>query len=203
MANPGHTQRTLRAGGGLAVMMTAAGLAAGAASSADTTAPAARHAHAFTFERIDGGPLPLEQFAGKAILVVNTASRCGFTPQYDGLQALWEQYRDRGLVVLGVPSNDFGAQEPGSNSEIQEFCTLNFNITFPMTAKAKVTGSDAHPFYRWARQRAGLLGGPKWNFHKYLIAPDGTFAGSFSSVTGPSAGRLTAAIERVLPKRPD
>jgi len=156
-------------------------------------------AHAFAFTAIDGGPLPLKDFAGKAVLVVNTASRCGFTPQYEGLQALWEAYRDRGLVVLGVPSNDFGGQEPGSEAEIKQFCEVNFAIDFPMTAKAQVKGADAHPFYVWAGERAGIAGRPRWNFHKYLIGPDGRFVDWFATTTPPSAARLRAAVEAVLP----
>lgn len=157
-------------------------------------------AHAFTFNSIDGRPLSLGDFAGKAVLVVNTASQCGFTPQYEELQALWEEYRGRGLVVLGVPSNDFGGQEPGSEAEIKQFCTANFAIDFPMTAKQRVKGPEAHPFYAWAGERAGMLGRPRWNFHKYLIGPDGSFAGWFASTTAPSAGRLRAAVEAALPE---
>jgi len=156
-------------------------------------------AHAFSFTGIDGEDLPLSRFSGRALLVVNTASRCGFTPQYKGLQALWERYGDRGLVVLGVPSNDFGRQEPGSEAEIRNFCTISYNVTFPMTEKAGVTGAEAHPFYKWAREQVGFMGAPKWNFHKYLIAPDGHLADWFSSVTGPKSGRLVKAVEAVLP----
>lgn len=160
---------------------------------------AAGSAHDFAFTSIDGKPLPLSTFAGKAVLVVNTASQCGFTPQYAELEALWQRHRDRGLVVLGVPSNDFGAQEPGSNTEIRAFCTDNFDVDFPMTEKVKVSGPDAHPFYQWAATQAGALGVPRWNFHKYLITPDGRLADWFSSVTKPSAPRVVKAIEAVLP----
>ncbi|MQX36677.1 glutathione peroxidase [Roseospira navarrensis] len=182
-----------------AAAVASASLSAGTPQQAGAASPATPSAHDFTFTSIDGEPLPMEQFAGKAVLVVNTASRCGFTKQYDGLQAVWEKYRDRGLVVLGVPSNDFGSQEPGDEEQIKEFCTVNFNINFPMTAKERVVGGGAHPFYTWVRQEVGFVGAPKWNFHKYLIAPDGSVADWFSSVTGPQAGRLTNAIERVLP----
>jgi glutathione peroxidase len=107
-------------------------------------------AHEYSFQSIDGNPLPLSRYAGKAVLVVNTASMCGYTPQYADLEALWQRYRDRGLVVLGVPSNDFGGQEPGSAEQIKDFCEVNFAIDFPLTEKQVVTGPKAHPFYQWA-----------------------------------------------------
>lgn len=164
---------------------------------ADDAAPKAWD---FAFETLSGKPLPLSQFEGKAVLVVNTASKCGFTPQYEGLEELAKKYRDKGLVVLGVPSNDFGGQEPGGAGEIAEFCQVNYGVSFPMAGKSKVTGRDAHPFYAWARKQVGILGSPKWNFHKYLIAPDGTLADWFSTPTKPTADRVQKAIEKVLPK---
>lgn len=157
-------------------------------------------AHDFRFTAIEGGELPLARFKGKAVLVVNTASFCGFTPQYSGLQALWEEYRDRGLVVLGVPSNDFGGQEPGSNAEIKQFCEVNFSIDFPLAQKVRVKGTGAHPFYKWAADRLGEDAAPKWNFHKYLIAPDGRLVDWFATRVEPSAPGLRAAVEAVLPK---
>ena len=114
---------------------------------------------------IGGGPLDAAQFRGRVVLVVNTASKCGFTPQYEGLEALWRVYRDRGLVVLGVPSNDFGAQEPGTNSDVTSFCRLSYGVDFPLMEKQTVTGGGAHPLYRWAAERTGPLGTPRWNFH--------------------------------------
>lgn len=155
--------------------------------------------HDFEFTAIEGQPLPARSFAGKAVLVVNTASFCGYTKQYTGLQALYEKYRDRGLVVLGVPSNDFGQQEPGSESEIKEFCEANFAIDFPMTTKQQVKGAGAHPFYKWAKDQVGVIGSPKWNFHKYLIAPDGALKDWFSTTTAPDAAKLVKAVESVLP----
>lgn len=155
-------------------------------------------AHAFAFEAIDGGELPLADYAGKAVLVVNTASHCGFTPQYDGLQALWERYRNRGLVVIGVPSNDFGGQEPGTEAQIKQFCEVNFSVDFPMTAKQTVKGAHAHPFYVWAADRAGA---PRWNFHKYLIAPDGRLLGAFPSAVAPMSDEMAAAVEKALAGR--
>lgn len=156
-------------------------------------------AYDFAFTTIDGAPLPLSDFRGKALLVVNTASQCGFTPQYEGLEKLWQDYRDRGLIVLGVPSNDFGGQEPGSEAQIKEFCEVNFAVDFPMTAKAHVRGEDAHPFYRWAATQVGMLGVPRWNFHKYLIAADGRLVDWFATTTSPDAARLRAAVQQNLP----
>lgn len=155
-------------------------------------------AHDFTFRSIDGDPLALSGFAGKAVLVVNTASECGFTPQYAGLQALWERHRDKGLIVLGVPSNDFGGQEPGEEAEIKQFCELNYGVDFPLTEKVKVIGSEAHPFYRWIADELGEDQAPRWNFHKYLIAPDGTLAGAWPSRVTPDAAEIASAIDASL-----
>lgn len=166
-------------------------------TSAET--PSLRNAHAFYFISIEGGPLPMAQYRGKAVLVVNTASRCGFTHQYSALQSLWSAYRDRGLVVLGVPSNDFGSQERGSEAEIKHFCEVNFAVDFPMTSKVKVKGSDAHPFYRWAAQELGAKAQPRWNFHKYLIAPDGRLVGWFPSSVAPDSMPVVAKVEAHLP----
>ena len=155
-------------------------------------------AHSFSFTSIEGDPLPMSSFAGKPVLIVNTASRCGFTPQYDGLQAVWERFRDRGLVVLAVPSNDFGGQEPGSEAQIAEFCEVNFNVDFPMTSKVHVKGELAHPFYRWAGQQLGQVAKPRWNFHKYLIGPNGRLVDWFSPVTRPTSRKVIRAIESQL-----
>jgi len=157
-------------------------------------------AWSFSFTAIDGKPLPLSEFEGKAVLVVNTASQCGFTPQYKGLEELYRKYRDRGLIVLGVPCNDFGAQEPGGSAEIQNFCESNFAVDFPLTEKVKVTGEEAHPFFRWAAKEMGPLAKPRWNFHKYLIAPDGRLVDWFSTVTSPDAASVSRSIEANLPK---
>ena len=155
-------------------------------------------AHDFTFVSIDGKNLPLKSFAGKAVLVVNTASECGYTPQYAGLQKLWQERRGDGLVVLGVPSNDFGAQEPGSEQAIRQFCTGRFQVDFPMTAKQTVIGGKAHPFYRWIAEELGEGAAPRWNFHKYLIGRDGTLAGAFPSSVAPQSKELAAAIGEAL-----
>lgn len=156
-------------------------------------------AYAFAFKTLIGNEaMPLEQHRGKVLLIVNTASHCGFTKQYEGLQALYERYQSRGLVVLGVPSNDFGAQEKGSADEIARFCKLNYGVTFPMAAKEVIVGEDAHPFYQWARQSLGYGSAPKWNFHKYLIDRQGRLIDHFHSTTAPGSGRLRKAVEHAL-----
>lgn len=160
---------------------------------------ASTSAHDITFTSIEGEPLPLSTFAGKAVLVVNTASLCGFTYQYDGLQDVFDRYQDRGLVVLGVPSNDFGRQEPGSEAEIKHFCEVNFDIDFPLTEKQSVKGEDAHPFFRHVAETLGEDTLPRWNFHKYLIDPEGQLVGAWSSQTEPGGAEITGAIEQALP----
>ena len=155
-------------------------------------------AYDFSFTSIEGKPLPLSQFKGQLLLVVNTASKCGFTPQYEGLEKIYQEYKDRGFVVLGVPSNDFAGQEPGTADEIASFCKLRFGVTFPLTEKVSVTGDNAHPFYQWAAGEVSWLGRPKWNFHKYLIGRDGKVIDWFASNTTPDGDKLTAAIEKNL-----
>jgi len=154
-----------------------------------------KKAHDFSFTAIDGGKLPLEQFRGKPVLVVNTASHCGFTPQYADLETLWKKYRDLGLTVVGVPSNDFGRQEPGSNAEIKQFCEKNYQVDFPMAAKEQVKGKDAHPFYQWAADAGGAAAQPSWNFHKLLIGPYGDIAGAWPAQVKPLDRSITEAIE--------
>ena len=154
--------------------------------------------HRFEFTSIDGDALPMSAFAGQAVLVVNTASLCGFTYQYAALQDLWESYRDRGLVLLGVPSNDFGRQEPGSEAEIKEFCEVNFDIDFPLTAKQVVKGEAAHPLFREVVDVLGPEAAPRWNFHKYLIDRDGRVVASFPSQVTPNDKRLVSKIEELL-----
>jgi glutathione peroxidase len=154
-------------------------------------------AFAFSFVGIDGRDIRLANHAGKPILVVNTASQCGYTRQYAGLQELWERYRSRGLLIVGVPSNDFGGQEPGGPSEILQTASGHYGITFPLAAKVSVRGENAHPFYRWASlQRPGA---PRWNFHKFLIGREGRIVASFPASVEPTDPDLIAAIERELP----
>jgi Glutathione peroxidase len=155
-------------------------------------------AHDFTFTSITGEEMPLSNYKGKTLLVVNTASECGFTKQYDDMQALYEAYEGKDFVLIGVPSNDFGGQEPGSEEEIKKFCETNFNITFPMTSKNKVVGKEAHPFYQWANKEAGMLGSPKWNFHKFLIGPEGQFINWYASTTNPTSDKIKKAIDQSL-----
>ena len=165
-----------------------------------TTGKTGMTAHEFSFEGIDGQAMPLAGYKGKPVLVVNTASECGFTPQYDDLQALHRQYGERGLVVLGVPSNDFGAQEPGTNAEIQAFCQTRFGVEFPMTEKQTVVGKDAHPLFRWISAEAGEGAAPRWNFHKYLIDGEGRLAGTWPSRVRPISAEITGEIEKLLPR---
>ena len=155
-------------------------------------------AFAYTLPALDSGTLDLSAWEGRPLLIANTASRCGFTPHYAGLQRVWAEYRNRGLVVIGVPSNDFGRQEPGSEAEIGAFCQKNYGVTFPMAAKLHVTGAEAHPLFRFLGEQGGLLARPRWNFYKYLIGPDGRLASWFSSLTRPESGRVRAAVERTL-----
>ena len=152
------------------------------------------------FEAIDGSEMPLSKFEGKVLLVVNTASFCGFTRQYEGLQALHERFQNDGLVVVGVPSNDFGGQEPKGEAEIAKFCQGAFGVTFPLTSKVAITGSAPHSFYRWTQSVLGTDGLPKWNFFKYLVGRDGKLVAGYSSKVRPSSEELVGAIKRELAK---
>ncbi|NJD23843.1 MAG: glutathione peroxidase [Betaproteobacteria bacterium] len=148
----------------------------------------------------DGKPVSLCQYAGKVVLVVNTASKCGFTSQYDGLEKLYDRLKDKGLVVLGFPSNDFGEQEPGSNKEIADFCRLTYGVQFPMVGKTSVKGRDANPFYLKLAELTGSR--PKWNFHKYLISRDATQVVAYSSFTKPDDKDLLKKIDEFLARQP-
>ena len=154
-------------------------------------------AYDFEFNSIDGDLIKLSQYKDKVIVVVNVASRCGYTPQYEDLQRLWTEYKSRNLVVLGIPTNNF-RQEPGNNKEIKDFCETNFGITFPMTEKTNVIGSNSHPFYKWARKDYGIGAIPKWNFHKIIIGKDGKVAETFSSITKPSSIKFIKIIEDLI-----
>jgi glutathione peroxidase len=153
-----------------------------------------------SIDSIEGGKLDTAAYKGKVVLLVNTASFCGFTGQYKDLEALWRRYKDRGLVLLGVPANDFGAQEPGSNAEIKQFCEANFDVTFPLADKQVVVGTAAHPLYRWAAKQTGPLGVPTWNFHKILIGRDGRVIDWFTAMSGVGE-KLDKAIEAALDVR--
>src|ERR1700761_8029080 len=161
-------------------------------------APAGGDAFQFSFTSIDGKQMSMADYKGKTVLVVNTASQCGFTPQYSALEAVYKKYKKQGLVVLGVPSNDFGGQEPGTNAEIKKFCTGNYDVDFPLTTKYDVKGPEAHPFYQWAASTGGDAAVPKWNFHKLLIGPDGNLITEFPTKTKPDAPDVTKAIESSL-----
>ena len=156
-------------------------------------------AYDFSAQGIDGQPVTLRQYAGKVLLVVNTASACGFTPQFGGLQKLHEKYQDRGLVVVGFPCNQFGSQDPGSNAEIGQFCERNYGVSFPMMQKIDVNGGEAHPLYRWLTSEApGLLGSRaiKWNFTKFLVGKDGRVVRRYAPQDAPES--LSRDIEAAL-----
>jgi glutathione peroxidase len=152
-------------------------------------------------QSLKGESVDLAGYRGKALLIVNTASKCGFTPQYEGLQTLHEQYSDRGLVVIGFPSNDFGSQEPGSAEEIATFCTKNYGVSFPMMAKVHAKGPDKAPIYRALTEQTadGIRGKVRWNFTKFLVDPEGNVVARFGSSVKPTSKKLTAAIEAALP----
>ena len=156
---------------------------------ADTTA------YDFTLTGIDGKPMPLSQFKGHPVLVVNTASECGYTPQYEELEALWNAYKDKGLVVLGVPSNDFGGQEPGSAAEIKTFCSSTYNVTFPLMEKVTITADTPHPLYKELMAKAGEVG---WNFTKFLVSKDGAVVTKFEADVEPQGSALETAIVAAL-----
>lgn len=162
-------------------------------------AEAARHtAWDFKLTAIDGEPLPMSRFRGKVVMLVNTASFCGFTPQYEGLQKTQIQYAPKGFTIVGVPSGDFKGQEYGTNKEISQFCKAKFGIKFPLAEKSDVVGDNTIPIYRWAAARLGPDQAPKWNFHKYLIGRDGRLVAAFGSRTEPTDPRVKAAIEKAL-----
>lgn len=158
--------------------------------------PAANSVHEFTLNDIDGKPFPLAELKGKVVLIVNVASRCGYTPQYTGLEALYEKYKDEGFVIVGVPANNFGAQEPGTNEEIKTFCSRKYNVSFPMMAKVSVRGEDITPLYKYLTAAKG--GDVKWNFTKFLIGKDGQVTDRFESAIPPDEPVLTTAVENAL-----
>jgi glutathione peroxidase len=166
-------------------------------ASAQSPAVSRTTAYAFSFKTLDGADIRLAQYAGKPVLIVNTASFCGYTPQYAGLETLWSRYRDRGLLIIGVPSNDFGGQEPGGAAEILHTAGMH-GVTFPLTAKVAIKGETAHPFYRWAALQRPLEM-PRWNFHKYLVGREGFIVGAYASAIEPLDAKIVAAIEKELP----
>jgi glutathione peroxidase len=157
---------------------------------------AASNVHEFSLTTIDGKPAPLSAYKGKAVLLVNVASKCGYTKQYSGLQALYEKYKDKGLVIVGVPANNFGGQEPGTNEEIATFCSRNYNVSFPMMSKVSVKGDDMIPLYGYLTQNTG--GDVKWNFTKFLVDKDGKIVNRFESKVAPESPEMAAAVEKAL-----
>ena len=156
-----------------------------------------KDAYSYKFNGIDGNIIKLEEFKNKVIVVVNVASRCGYTPQYEDLQSLYNNYKDKDLVVIGVPTNNF-KQEPGSNKQIKDFCETNFGITFPMTEKINVIGKNSHPFFKWAKKDFGISAIPKWNFHKIIISKNGKVVDTFASFTKPSSKKFIKSIEKLI-----
>ena len=157
-------------------------------------------AYDYKFNDLDGSELNLNEFKSKVVVVINVASQCGFTNQYEDMQKIWDKYQDKGVVILGVPSNDFGKQEPGTSEEIKNFCEAKFGIAFPMTEKVSVKGENAHPFYIWARENYGKSAIPKWNFCKIIINRHGKVEDTFSSITNPSSKKFITTLEKTLDK---
>lgn len=185
----------------IALLVVAAGLAVFAYRWFRHSTPmntSAASFHEFSFDGIDGQPVAMSSFRGKTVLLVNVASRCGFTPQYKGLEELYQQYRERGFVVVGVPANDFMGQEPGTNSEIAEFCRRDYGVTFPMMAKTSVKGGGAHPAYQWLISQANPKVDVEWNFTKFLIGPNGEVLARFGPSVSPEDAALRAKIESSL-----
>lgn len=183
----------------LALVLAAVVLPVDRLSASESQKSMTPSAYDFTFRALTGGgEVNLADYRGRVVMVVNTASKCGFTGQYEGLQEIYNEYKGQGFAIIGVPSNDFGAQEPGSSDEIAEFCKLNYGVTFPMTTKESVTGDKAHPFFVWARESSGSA--PRWNFHKYLIGRDGQVADSFGSMTAPDSRKVRKSIDNQIEK---
>ena len=162
-----------------------------------TASSSQKNLHDFTIESIEGEIINLKDYKNKVVLLVNTASKCGFTPQYSGLQKIYDRYKEDGLVVLGVPSNDFN-QELSNDNEVKQFCEIRFGVNFPMTKIQKIRGENAHPLYKWVSENISIIGTPRWNFHKYLIGKDGNIINWFSSMTSPSSEGLKNEIEKAL-----
>ena len=156
------------------------------------------NAYKFSFNSIDGKIVNLKDFKGKPILIINTASLCGFTNQYADIELLYNQYKEDGLVVIGIPSNDFGSQELSSNTKVKEFCTTNFDISFLLTEITKIKGQNGHPFFKWIKQEAGFLAFPKWNFYKYLINNKGELVSWYTSTTNPKSDKIEKELQKLM-----
>ena len=176
--------------------LAAAVLAAGAVFAAGDAA-----LYGFTMKTIDGKAKSLGDYRGKALLIVNTASECGYTPQYAGLEKLYESYRDRGFMVLAFPANDFGAQEPGSDAQIKQFCSSRYGTQFDLFSKISVKGKEQHPLYAYLTSVKGFEGDIRWNFNKFLVDPSGTVVARYASGVEPTSAELTAKLESILPKK--
>ena len=153
--------------------------------------------HDFSIESISGGDISLADYKNKVVLLVNTASQCGFTPQYAGLQKIYDRYKDDGFVVLGVPSDDFN-QELSSDDDVKKFCEIRYGVNFPLTSIQKIKGDSAHPLYKWISGNTSVIGQPRWNFHKYLISKEGKVLNWFSSMTSPTSDGLLKQVEQAL-----
>ena len=174
---------------GLVILMVAASL------------PAASNLYEFTLPAIDGKPMPLADYKGKVLLLVNVASRCGYTPQYTALESIYEKYKDQGFVVLGFPANNFGAQEPGTNDEIKTFCSTKYSVKFPLYGKISVKGRDQAPLYQFLTSKTSnpaVAGGIKWNFTKFLVDRNGNVVQRFEPEVTPDSAEVTRAIEKLL-----
>ncbi len=183
-----------------AVLTSALALTAGLATAAGKEAMT-DSLHAFTMKSIDGKDKPLSDYKGRPVLVVNTASQCGYTPQYAGLEELYQKYKDRGFTVLAFPANEFGGQEPGSDPEIKKFCTMKYKTTFDLFSKIVVKGDGIHPLYKWLTTRPGYSGDIKWNFNKFLVDGNGAVVARFDSGVTPMSPELTGKLEAILPKK--
>lgn len=198
------TIRNIMIAAGVTLFVAACGLNADSGETAKQ--PAQVETHEMTgssfmnipFETIDGDTTDLAAFDGKVVLVVNTASKCGYTPQYAGLEELYRKYKDSGLVIVGFPANNFGGQEPGTNEEIASFCSVNYGVTFPMMAKVSVKGEDKHPLFVQLTEKAGIPGEIKWNFSKFLIDRHGELVARYESAVKPTSEEITSAIEKLL-----
>ena len=156
------------------------------------------NAYKFSFNSIDGKIVNLKEFKGKPILIINTASLCGFTNQYADIESLYDNYKEDGLVVIGIPSNDFGNQELSSNTKVKDFCTTNFDISFLLTEITKIKGQNGHPFFKWIKQEAGFLAFPKWNFYKYLISDKGELVSWYTSTTKPKSEKIQKEVQKLI-----
>jgi glutathione peroxidase len=192
------------------IVLAAAAIAAGAykygfiMNPSPTEPPKEKSVYDFTIKNIDGEPVKLDTYKGKAVMIVNVASKCGYTPQYEGLEAIYEKYKDRGFVILGFPANNFLSQEPGTEAEIKEFCSSKYNVTFPMFAKISVKGADQHPLYTFLTNKQsdpGFDGDISWNFNKFLIDRSGKVVARFGSADTPESEKVTTAIEKSLAEK--